>query len=132
MKKNVRYNFFRLLMLCLIIGFGLFSIIATGGGGGGEDDENIDLDIDDSFFIQKFIDTYEGTFSGDDSGIFELDVDKDWSVTGSAYSEQYKETIHFIGKINESGDFTLTGNALGISSNSPSFTFNGRIYNNFI
>jgi len=70
-----------------------------------------------------FTGQWDGTFSGDDNGIFSVNINSNGQISGSGYSTNWGESFSLTGSVNSDGSFNA-GNA------STGATFTGTIMGN--
>lgn len=58
---------------------------------------------------------WSGTFTGDDTGTFDVTINANGTITGSGYSNSYSETFSLSGSINSNGQFSAGSTSTGAS-----------------
>lgn len=92
-------------------------LLATGcGGGGGDGDEE----------PSAYAGTYAGSFTGDDSGSFNVVADEDGRISGSGFSEDSGRFL-ITGDVDDDGEVEFVA-----GSASTGATFSGHIRDDFV
>lgn len=73
--------------------------------------------------ITAFVGTWEGTFTGDDNGIFSVNINNSGNINGNGYSTNWEESFTLNGFVNSDGSFNAGNTSTGA-------TFTGTIIGN--
>lgn len=82
----------------------------NGGGNGGGD-------------VSAFAGQWDGTYTGDDSGIFSVTISNNGQINGNGYSTNWGESFSLSGTVNSNGSFNAGNSSTGA-------TFTGTIIGN--
>jgi hypothetical protein len=74
--------------------------------------------------VSRFAGRYQGTFSGDDRGDFDVDADCRGHIDGMGFSTVFDEDFDIFGTVTDDGDVTLT-----VGGTSSASTFRGTMDN---
>jgi len=93
MKKLAIFKTSLICVICLsLFGFGLIF-----SGCGGDDDDSAESNID----LSQYSGTWIGTFSGTDTGTWEVVIDSQGNATGTGFSNDLNQTYNIYGKANQ-------------------------------
>jgi hypothetical protein len=73
--------------------------------------------------VTAFAGTWEGTYTGDDNGIFSVNISNSGQISGNGYSTNWGESFTLTGTVNSDGSFNAGNTSLGA-------TFTGTIIGN--
>jgi len=73
--------------------------------------------------VSAFAGQWEGTYTGDDSGIFSVNINNNGQINGDGYSTNWSESFTLSGSVNSDGSFNAGNTSVGA-------TFTGTIIGN--
>lgn len=81
------------------------------------------LSDDGSGDVSDFAGQWDGTYTGDDSGIFSVTISSSGAISGNGYSTNWEESFTLSGSVNSNGSFNAGNTSTGA-------TFTGTIIGN--